>query len=428
MKAVKDIIACVVEGDAGLYLPVAQRLARDCKQVLYKCGDRPSFPTIDKGVIGEGFENILRIDDVWDYLDTTDLYVFPDIGNDSLQLELVRQGKPVWGSKRGDLLEVNRRYFMNKLIDLDLPVPKYQLIIGLTKLREFLKDKTDKFIKISKYRGTMETEHWKDWASSSTFLDQIAVAFGPTQDLVPFVVCDKIDTPNEFGCDTYCVNGEWPSEVLRADEYKDKALIAAVTSRDDLPEEIKAVANALTPEFKKLGYTNFFSMELRDEYLIDPTCRGGLPSIGSQMELWHNFSEIIWSGANGELVDPHPLWKFSCECVLSTKAVRKGWAVFEIPKHLKQWVKIGRCCQIDGKVCIPKTSMDDEDVGWLVAPGDTPEEAIQNMLDSAKDLPDGLSAATFMLPDLLASIRAGESDGVKFSKQPMPKPEEAVAQ
>lgn len=427
MKEVKDTVMCLVEGDMGLFLPVAQRLARDCKHVFYKCGDRPSFPTIDKGVIGDGFDNITRVDDVWAIKNQVDCFVFPDIGNAELQAELESQGKPVWGSRTGDMLEINRRHFMGKLIDLNLPVPPYQLIVGLKHLREFLKDKKDKFIKISKYRGDMETEHWKDWASSSVFLDELAVTFGPTQELVPFIVCDKIDTPNEFGCDTYCINGKWPEFMLRADEYKDKALIGAVTPRLDLPLEILETIDALSPEFEKLGYANFFSMELRDKFLIDATCRGPLPALGSQMELFSNFSDIIWRGSNYELVETEPVVNYSCEVALSTKTVRKGWAVFEIPEQLKQWVKIGRCCQIDGKLCIPKSPMDDEDVGWLVAIGETPEETIQTMLQQAKELPDGLTAATFMLPDLLASIRAGESDGLKFAKQSMPQPEEAVA-
>ncbi len=424
MKATSDITALVF--DHGLFIPVAQTLAKTCKRVLYHSPFEEGFTTINRSLIGDGYPDIERCDDFWSIKDEIDLFVFPDIQHAGLQLELERQGKAVWGSRRGDSLELKRQKFHQVLKDVGLDVPVFVVVLGLDELREHLRDKTDKFIKISKYRGSMETTHWRDWDLDEGWLDSMAVRFGPAKNLIPFLVFDEIETELEIGGDTYCVDGQWPSLMLHGDEWKDKGYFGAVTKREDMPEQIQRVMEAFAPVLEGYRYRNEWSMELRvtkdKAYFIDPTCRGGLPSTGSQLALWKNFPDIVWHGANGELVDPEPAAKFSAECVLTMKCDKGHWGKTRVIEELKDWARFGGCCEIDGAVCFPPDDAHGEEVGWLVAIGDTMETTIETMLEEVKLLPDGLHANTESLIHLLKEIREAEKQGIEFSEDQIPDP------
>src|SRR6516225_9486687 len=129
MKETKDVTACVV--DHGLFVPVARRLARSFKKVYYFTPWEKSFPTV-WDLIGDGFEDIRRINDPWEVKESCDLYVFPDIGFAPLQRQLLEQGYPVWGARGGDILEISRGKFLQALEEeTNLPVPTFHKIVGL---------------------------------------------------------------------------------------------------------------------------------------------------------------------------------------------------------------------------------------------------------------------------------------------------------
>lgn len=424
MKDISQVTFCVV--DNGLFAPVAHRLAKDAKRVLYYTNAERGFPKLSDYIVGDGFSDIERCDDIWEVKNEVSCFVFPDIQHSGLQLELESQGFPVWGSRAADSLEIDREHFLDVLGEIGLKVPDHDIIKGLTNLRLFLHDKEDKFIKISRYRGDMETFHWRDEDQDSGRLDNLAVKWGPAQDQIPFLVFDPIDAPIEVGGDTYCVDGQWPSLMLHGDESKDKCYLGAVTKREDIPDDLKAIYDAFGTVFKEHRYRNKFSIETRDGYFIDPTCRGGLPSTGSQLNTWKNFSEIVWHGAHGELVEPIPEHQFSAECILTLKAQKDSWGKTRVDEELKDFVKLTGCCEIDGSICFPPGEEEEKTVGWLVAGGDTMEEAIDQIHELADQLPDGLSAATDELVGLLKSIHDGEKEGVEFSDQQVPEPESAI--
>lgn len=424
MKEASQVTALVF--DHGLFVPIAQRLAVTYKRVLYHSPFEEGFTTLNKSIIGDGFPEIERCEDFWSIKDEIDLFVFPDIQHAGLQLELERQGKAVWGSRGGDSLELKRQKFHRVLEEVGLDVPSFTVVKGLDALREHLRDKTDKYLKISKYRGSMETTHWRDWDLDEGWLDVMAVRFGPAKNLIPFLVFDEIETELEIGGDTYCVDGNWPGIMLHGDEWKDKGYFGAVTKREDMPEQIQKVMEAFSPILKEERYRNQWSMELRvtkeAAYFIDPTCRGGLPSTGSQLALWGNFPDIVWAGANGELLDPEPTSKFAAECVLTMKGEKHQWGKTRVVEELQDWAKFGGCCQIDGAVCFPPDDSHGEEIGWLVAIGDTMAETIEDMLARVKKLPDGVSANTESLIHLLKEIREAEKQGIEFTPQRVPEP------
>lgn len=417
--------------DTGLFLPVARRLARDYKRVLFHRPNDEGFPTINSCIIGDGFPDIEKCDDLWRHKDKADVFVFTNINKSDLQLELERQGKKVWGSRAGDSLEIMRRKFHSTLERLGLDVPEFTVVKGLNKLRDHLKPLENLYVKISRYRGSLETFHWRSWSLDEGWLDVLAVKFGPAKELIPFLVFDPIETPLEIGGDTYCVDGKWPDKMLHGIEKKDAAYFAAMTPFDEMPAHLVEIMEAFSPELAKCRYRNEWSMEVRVKddkaFFTDPTCRGGLPSTASQLEIWENFAEIVWAGANGELVQPKPLGKFSAEIVLKSQADKGEWAAVELPGELEQWAKLSNCCLIDGRVCFPPNDCLNDIIGWLVAIGDTPQETLDRIKEYAKLIPEGVTADVTPLEDIFAEIEEEEKAGIKFTEKPLPTPEEVIS-
>ncbi len=428
MKEVSDVTALVI--DHGLFIGVARRLAKEYKRVLYFCPHEVGFPTINGCIIGDGFPDIEKCNDIWADMPEVDLAVFPDIGFSGLQLELERQGIPVWGSRRADSLEIYRQKFHKILEETGLPVPEYTVVPGLEALSKHLRDKEDKYIKISKYRGSMETWHWRSWDLDEGKLPLLALKFGPAKELINFMVFDNIKTDVEIGSDTYTVDGQWPSLMLNGLEHKDKGYIGAVTKKEDMPRQLTAVLDAFGPILGNYRCRNQWSTEVRVQgdkgYFGDPTLRGGLPSTLSQLKAWSNFPEIVWRGAHGEMVNPEPSCKYTAECMITGKGKKDLWPVVELPKELEDHTMFSNCCMIDGRYVFPSDEDMGDDLGWMAATGDTLEELIDNLKGYADILPDGLDANTDSLVDLLVEAIKAEKEGVEFGKQEIPEPETAL--
>src|SRR6266404_6489108 len=86
MKEAKDVTACVV--DHGLFIELAVRLSREYKRVLYYSPWEGGFPHLENCVLGDGYGEIERCNDIWAYKTHIDLFVFPDLLHSGLQLEL----------------------------------------------------------------------------------------------------------------------------------------------------------------------------------------------------------------------------------------------------------------------------------------------------------------------------------------------------
>lgn len=430
MKEISEITAAFSD-HGGLYLPLALKLAESYKRIIYFDSCERAFPKINDGVIGHGYEKLERVDNFWPIKSEIDLFIFPDSQGSGLQNELSKQGFPVWGSSTAESLEQSREKFHRVLAEVGLEVPVFERVIGLSALRDHLKDKTDKYIKISKYRGSLETCHWRSMDDDEGMLDAWAVKFGGVKDLIPFLVFDAIDTDLEIGGDTYNVNGRWPSHMLDGFEWKDKGYFGSFKAFEDMPDQTKAVMEAFAPVLKEHGMANFWSMEIRvvgDSFkFIDATPRGPLPGTGSQIEIYDNLPTIIAAGAERELVDPEPAAQFAAECVLTQKSEKHAWGTVRVPEELHQWMKLGGSCLVDGRVWFPPDESHGEEIGWLVAIGDTPKETIETMLEQAKQLPDGVSANTDSLVDLLKEVHKAEEQGIEFTPMVVPEPETVVA-
>jgi hypothetical protein len=240
------------------------------------------------------------------------------------------------------------------------------------------------------------------------------------------MVFDPIETDLEIGGDTYCIDGEWPDLMLHGDENKDKAYISAVTPRKEMPPQIQDVLDAFSPILKEYRYRNFWSMEVRVKddkaYFGDATCRAPMPATPSNLENIKNLPEVIYHGAQGELVKPEYEKKFTGEVLVNMKGDRHAWGVTEVPKELKRWLKLPNSCQIDGLRCFPPDEQHGEAIGWMVALGDSVEEMIATMKEQIALLPDGMSADLEPLGELLTVVEQAQDQGIDFPAE-VPPPE-----
>lgn len=419
---------CVV--DNRWFMQLAQKLGESFGRVLYYSPFEEDLPHIELGVVGDGYERIERCDDYWKVKKDVDLFVFPDLFHSGAQLELESQGYPVWGSRNGEQYELNRALWLRTLTDLRLPVPPFKQARGLSELKRLIFNADGPlWVKVSKWRGTMETTKVNTWEQAQPFLNGLSVSLGPLSEKVPFYVFDDIESIVEIGGDFICIDGQIPSRPLHGIEKKGSAYMAAFQEWSDFPEPMQITMDSFLPMLAKDRYRNFLSMEILQTkdgewYPIDPCCRCPNPALGSQLELYSNLPEIVLGGAHGVFVEPVPAFEFAVECALT---VRKGsqWNVFDIPPEARQWCKIPKSCEVDGLICA--TPRDYDSVGMLVGVGNTPKAAIAHANKTSeliKNTP--LVVCLDDLAQVLQSIEKEEAAGIEFTDKPLPKPSEVI--
>jgi hypothetical protein len=142
------------------------------------------------------------------------------------------------------------------------------------------------------------------------------------------------------------------------------------------------------------------------------------------LELWGNLAEIIWHGAHGELIDPEPTAQFAVECVLTMKGDKQNWGVLDIPAKVRQWIKCGQSCQINGRTCFPPDGSHGDEAGWLVAIGNSIEQAVSNLKQHIEDLGDcPVTPHPEALYDAIKQVHQAEEQGVPFTDKEIPEPE-----
>lgn len=412
--------------DGGSFVGVARRLAEEFGRVLYCPHYRQNNPEVNEAIIGDGCGDVIHCDDLWIAKKKADVFVFPDIGFAGEQKELRSQGLPVWGGGGAMRLETDREFFLGKLKELGLDVAPHEIVVGVTALRAFLKDREDIFIKVSKFRKSWETYHWRTWKEDEHMLDVWAVRFGGARELIRFLCFEKIETTLEIGGDTYNIDGEWPKMMLHGLEHKDEAYFSAVTKRSEMPKELTQIMDKFSPFMGSVGARIQWSMEVRvsdkGNFFIDATIRGGLPSTASFLKA-KNVGQVIYHGAQGELVEIDYGFKFSAECMVKIKSADGAWGTVVLHDELKDAILLADCCEIDGQPWFPADDKAIEEIGWLCATGDSPTEVAKEMNRLADLLPDGADASVESLADIIREIEDEEEHGIPFTTQKMPSPE-----
>lgn len=384
----KSKCCCII--DNGLFTDLATTMAKSFGKVYYYTEWRGAFPKTNQMMPGYGIPGVTRCNDIWSIKEEVDLWIFPDVYYGSLQLELQSQGKRVWGSRLGEELELHRKESKEYLKKIGLNVGKYEVIIGIDKLRNYLKAKENVWVKISLTRGDMETFHSENYKNIEPFLDKLEYELGAVKKIKEFIIEESIDDAVEIGFDGFTVNGNFPKKCLAGIETKAKGYIGAFKDYKDMPKQILEVNNKISDTLKKYGYKNWFCCELRVKkdgipWVIDPLCRFGSPPGDLVQLMYTNLADIFWFGAEGKIIEPIPSAKYGAELLISSEWADNSWQAIDFPKDIRDNLKFRNLCIIDNEYYVIPSHRG-LGLGAIVAVGNTTDEVIKKITEYSKKI------------------------------------------
>ena len=378
--------------NGGSYVSMAQRLSKEYKQVYY-CNYSwiDPYPKINKTQIGVGLNGITVIENPWDVYNEIDLWMFPDCYQGPFIEWLKSQGEKVWGSGAGEELEFERDLLKEHLQKLGLPVQPWQKIHGLDNLRLVLQEQEDVYVKINKWRGTVETFHSQNYKLIKPELDEMEHNLGPLAQEIDFIVEQPIKDSVEIGWDGWVVDGKYPESMIAGCEIKDKAYAGKITKYTDLSPLITDFNSKMIDTFKNYEYRGFFSSEIRvtpdrTPYMIDATCRVPCPPGEIYQEIYSNLGEIIWAGANGDMINPVPVSEYGVELLMESEWAEKNFQAIYFPDEYKDNIKLKKATHIGDTFYVIPQSYPSSDIGAIVGLGNTLEEAIKQCRDIAESI------------------------------------------
>ncbi len=377
--------------DDGFYIPFAQRLAKDFGKVMYFTDWENKTPQFKSTLFGKNVPGIERVDKFFDHLDEADLICFPDCTHGDLQLHLESCGYNIWGSRNGSELEHDRVASKKLLEKFNFPVNKYEVIKGTDKLRKYLKSNDNVHVKIDIFRGDMESWKSNNYRFSETRLSELESIFGYAKNKVEFIVEEDLPDRVEIGYDGYCIDGEFPDNTLVGLEIKDLCYVGKFTHYDILPKQVTDVNEMLSPILKKYNYRNFYSTEVRigkdkKGYPIDLTFRLPLPPGCIYTYMYDNFSEIVYEGAQGKLVQPKVKEKFGVEVLICSEFAKDNWLPVEFSSKYKDNIKLRNVTYIDDTYCTITKNIKCDDIGSIVATGKTIEDCMDQISEIGEDI------------------------------------------
>lgn len=434
MKELEDVVACVV--DYGKFILLAECVSHTYAKTQYHSPISREFLCLNDCAKGR-IPNVTRVDSFMDphVIASTDLFIFPDIGYGPEQRYLRSIGKAVWGHMGVSDLELSRTRFLDFLKEAGLPMVESVVCHGLAELAEHLRPLTNKWIKINRFRGDMETWKWIDWEHHEQKLKDLAVKFGGLEHYIVFVIQDEITGEDvvELGYDGWSIDGAFPEVSYQGYEAKNELYLGSLLKLDQLPEQVRQINEAMTPMLREAGYRDFLATELRVKdgvpNFIDPTFRMAGLTQDQLPKTCTNLAQVIWEGANGQLTVPQYAAPFVATATMHYKGhVPHQPFTLKIPEAAEQWVKLYHYCHSDGLYhFLPSIPYECDEAGVIIGMGDSALEAIRNLNQNfalLQNEPLSIDAAGFV--DLLEQVEAAESQGVEFSDQPVPDPVEAI--
>lgn len=399
---------CVI--DNGHFTEFAVRLARDFGRVYYWSPWQNAFPTTAQLAVGQDLPDIIRIESIWPHLQEIDLFVFPDLYHSDLQLYLESLGKRVWGARGAEALELDRAYFKECVEGLKLPVMPYDVITGLTNLRRYLDAHFDSYVKISKTRGDKETFRSDSGALVDLVLDDLGIKLGAMKEHTDFLVEQEIPDAVEVAIDTHTVDGQYPATVMCGIEVKDCGYLGHVRSYATAAEPLRLVYDAFAPTLKQYRARSMWALEMRvtpygTPFAMDPCVRCGSPPSELELELITNLADVLWFGAEGQMVDWIPAGEWGALITIESSWAKDHWQPVEFPMRYRNNIKLRYLTRLDEQWYIVPVGHGISGVGAVVAVADTPERAIADVLAIAGTIrgPD-LSPQTDSMTHAMAQI------------------------
>lgn len=416
--------------DNGLFFSFCQLIARAFKKAYYYSPYASAFVHSRVLTVGRGFPDIEKTRTPLALADSgkIDLFACFDLFHDDLQVHLAKQGHRVWGARWGEELELFRWETRQVLKDVGLPTLPAEHVVGMKALRSYLKANKDKWIKNSMNNGgraDMETWHHETYDLSEPRLDQFEYDLGALKHVYEFIVEDSYPKAVEIGFDGFCIDGQYPSVAMTAYEVKGVGMIGTLVNYPQLSAPVRTVNEKLAPIFKGYDYRGFLSTEIRwgkekKPYLIDPCCRAGSPSNELLQCMIGNWPEIVWHGAEGKVIQPKQLYKFGAVAMAYAEQSGTNWQAVNYPKSIEQWVKMRNPTIIEGqRYAVPQGQP--QNIAGIVGAGNTLEDAIQMMVDNAKQVKgDRVTIELGSIDKAIDVIEKGREYGIDFTHDRLP--------
>lgn len=403
--------------DRGLYVYLAQKLGESLSKVWYYKPESSPYPESPQSQIGRNLPEIERVDNFLQYIDKADYLIFFDAYDGADQQFYRDKGYKVFGSGNSEIVEMDKVYFIEKLIEYNMPLPTTYRAEGIQDMLDYLKGKKDKYIKSVRHRGDFETYHYVNERHAVHWLDDLKNTVGSREREIEILIQDPVKSACEAGYDGFCIDGEYTESCLIGYEVKDKGLIAKVFP--ETPDILAYVNDKFSPLFKKLGYQGHWSTEVRitengTPYFIDPTVRGPSPPSELMCEIYENYAEAVLQIADGKVPTLKPRAKFGAEIILKSEWHKEHKLTVEFPKEISQWVKLKNQTWKDGAYdCIPNRNAGY--FGAVVALGNTVEEATKKAIEYAEQIEaDELCFDSNVFDKAGEAIKSGEKFGIKF--------------
>ncbi len=391
-----NLRAVFVDNIGAAYLPAAIELSKYFSHMYFHVAYQSPFPYVAPCKTGDGYDEIELIINFWDKLDSFDVVIFGDIYFEDWGIALRKMGKLVFGGGQSEDIETNRNLFYGMLERCGMNNGEYTTIKGISKLKSYLKNKKNLFIKVSYFRGQFESFNWVSQAHNGVLLDEIEYNLGPLGDTIEFIVQQPIKADAEIGFDGYAVNGQLPKHFVQGIEIKNAGYLGKADSYNTAPHPITEVNDAFEPALLAYKHTGFYSTEVRynsktdESYYIDPCMRLGSPPSNVYLAMIDNWDEIIIQGAKGILVEPHFKAKYGCEIILKSTYVNSNFLPVAFDAQYKDNIKLKGSFIKDGLYYVipfKKTcGYELEEIGGVVVVGNDYNQIMAQAMDIASKI------------------------------------------
>jgi hypothetical protein len=340
--------------DNGLYPDVARRLA-SAYDVRYFSAWGNSFPLSRERAVGVGIPGVERINDpIREMVECRpDIVVVPDLYLNDYEIAARTMEIPTVGAADGNKLETDRWLLKEFLDSHGLDVIASVEIEGIENVKTYLEKHPDTYVKVSIFRGDMETRSARDWL---TEYDDLKSRLGPLSAKIRFIVEGAIPDALEIGIDGWWCDGQLLEPFVVGAETKDARYWGYVCeSTKRLPKEVQKILTALGEHFAKHEYRGFFSNEMRvldsgQVFFTDATCRVPSPPGGVLMAACKNFPSVIACLATGHPVAPEFAGDYLFELVMKSDWVSHHYLEVDVPDL--DGYTFHNYCVIDDKVWI----------------------------------------------------------------------------
>jgi len=387
MANISNLRICVIDNIGGSYLNIALKLSPYFSKTYYWSNNQSPFPRISLSSVGSGFEQIEVLKTFWDNLDQFDLVVIPDIYFTGYAPALRKLGKLVFGGSPSEVLETDRKLFKETLERLNLPVVPYTYIKGINNLKKYLSTKQNLWVKISYWRGEVETFNYINKTHSGNIIEELLFNLGDLESEIECIVEKPLESIAEVGFDGYFVAGQYGG--IEGIECKN---VGYVGKAQNIFPPVTNINNAFSKVLQAYGHIGLYSTEIRytakgEAYYIDPCMRAGMPPSNVYLELISNWNEIIPAAAQGEFVEPKYKATYGCEIILKSSYVNTNYLNITFPPEYADNIALKGAFKTDGQISIIPfkkfAGYELEEVGSVVVIGNDLQQILSRAVEIA---------------------------------------------